>query len=204
MMGKPGRRISLSVKLYILIIVILLAVSSALLFTGYRTYSRKVEESYFSRAERAARTFSTYPDHYLANMVARINTEAFRKVREEAAAAGDEGMIDSWLLQQPGITYGYFSEEELQSPDKALSASLHGDMNLLRNWCKEYMEHYDVTVIYIQYMENGVTYNIVDPNEDLLYIGSIEEPLKEFEGYKDNERVPPTIYHSSRGWLCTT
>ena len=77
-------------------------------------------------------------------------------------------------------------------------------MNLLRKWCAEYMEHYDVTDVYIQYVQNGKFYNIVDPNENLLCIGSIEELPKEFEGYKDNEYIPPTVYHSSRGWLCTT
>ena len=48
--------------------------------------------------------------------------------------------------------------------------------------------------LYVQFERNHVTYNIADPDEDLFYIGSIEERLKEFAGYDDNAAIPPTTY----------
>ena len=57
--------------------------------------------------------------------------------------------------------------------------------------------------IYIQYMQNGDTYTIVDPQGSLFGIGSKEARLPEFSGYADNARIPPTVSRSRYGWLCT-
>ena len=45
---------------------------------------------------------------------------------------------------------------------------------------------------------------MIDPNENLFYIGITEESIKAFRQYGDNEYAPPTIYHSRYGWLCTS
>ena len=65
-------------------------------------------------------------------------------------------------------------------------------------------EIYHVESLYVQFERNHVTYNIADPDEDLFYIGSIEERLKEFAGYDDNAEIPPTTYHMDGNWLRTT
>ena len=61
-----------------------------------------------------------------------------------------------------------------------------------------------ITDLYIQRMENGVTYTVIDPNEDLFYIGTVEDRISEFNQYGDNAYVPRTVYHSRYGWLCTS
>lgn len=53
-----------------------------------------------------------------------------------------------------------------------------------------------ITDLYIQRMENGVTYTVIDPNEDLFYIGTVEDRISEFNQYGDNAYVPRTVYHS--------
>ncbi len=54
---------------------------------------------------------------------------------------------------------------------------------------------------YIQYMRNGKTYNLMDMSSDIPVLGQEEEPVPAFEGYKDNEAVPPMIYKSQFGYL---
>ena len=201
---KHGRRTSLSLKLYILIAASILTVSLALLYTGYRIYSHKVEEHHFHMAERALKAAGKSPVDYMENLVERVTSEEYRLVREKAIAENDEGIIESWLRNQPGMLAIYIAEINSEAPKFGEYDSLYGDIDVLQRWCRQYAEDYGVEDIYLQYMKNGVTYNLIDPNEDLFHIGSIEEPLEEFAGYGDNEHIPPTIYHSRYGWLCTT
>ena len=65
-------------------------------------------------------------------------------------------------------------------------------------------EIYHVESLYVQFEKDHVTYNVADPDEDLFYIGSVEEQLKDFEGYDDNAAIPPTTYHMNGNWLRTT
>ena len=53
------------------------------------------------------------------------------------------------------------------------------------------------------FTEDGVTYNLIDPDESLRNIGTIEPPIEEFAKYKGNERIPATIYQFNGEWLCT-
>ena len=61
----------------------------------------------------------------------------------------------------------------------------------------------DITGVYIQYVSDGVTYRLADPDEDLFIIGTAEEPLAAFARYRGNDLVPPTIYEYEGRWLCT-
>lgn len=55
--------------------------------------------------------------------------------------------------------------------------SLYGEYEDLIRSCEEARKLFDETDIYIQHMENGVTYTVVDPKGTLLSIGSMEETL---------------------------
>ncbi len=118
-----------------------------------------------------------------------IDTDEFRQVRERAVAENDENIIREWLMAKPGK----------HNPDE----SLYDEYTDLVETYDEARKLFEEADIYIQYMENGITYTIMDPNSNLLSIGSTEPLLPEFVGYADNERVPPTVYRSQYGWLCT-
>ena len=210
-MKKHKRRISLSVKMYILIAVIICSVSGVLTFTGYSAFCKKVDEIYFAKAERAAEMMATFPMKYLDNMREKILSDEFQNVRKEAIDANDEKIIEDWMRRQESSLFEIYVVEEENDylpeemfPDLENNESLYDDYEFLRVWCEFCIEFFDVNDIYVQYMENGITYNLVDPNENLFYIGTTEEFIKEFEGYEDNSYVPPTVYHSMYGWLCTT
>jgi len=61
---------------------------------------------------------------------------------------------------------------------------------------------FDIESVYIQYEVGGVTYNVVDPDESLLVVGSVEKPIKALSQYGDNERIPPTICQYGDDVLC--
>ena len=210
---KTKHHLSLSVKLNLFIIAVILLVSAGLVWISYRVYSDKINSIYVQQVERAARAgradiLPEYVEHFW-NM---INTDDFRQMRSAAIAANDENMVREWMLSKPSLFQdvdedfpALLNPDEEQPEDSGLfeTLTLCDDFEMLSDWLQECMTLFDITAVYIQYSENGTTYNLVDPTENLLYIGSIEDPIEEFASYADNEYIPATIYHSSYGWLCS-
>ena len=91
-------------------------------------------------------------------------------------------------------------EEGVEEPP-----SLYEDYDIVYTILGLVQEMYQVKALYIQYEDetDGILYNLADPNESILYIGSTEEPLKEFSMYKGNVAAPPTTYHMDSNWLRT-
>ena len=174
-------KLSLRTKLNIFIVLVILAVSSALMFTGYRAYCRKIDAFLFERCKEAAVAVSDNGSRLTKHLWEAINTAEFRQVRERAVAENDEEIIREWL--QSKDLYDRY-------------------VNLVESY-NEARKVFGEADIYIQYCQDGISYTLIDPQENLLSIGSVEKPLPEFAGYTDNERIPPTVYHSKDGWLCT-
>jgi sigma-B regulation protein RsbU (phosphoserine phosphatase) len=198
------RRISLRAKLNILIVIIILAVSAGLMITGYSAYCRKVDEFCFDRCKEAAVTVSRSDGVLVEDLWNAINTDEFRQVREKAVAQNDEEVIREWMRSKPRIDADGAEQDDWVSYDQEITvSSLYDEYEELVRAFEEARKLFEETDIYIQYMENGITYTIVDPEGSLLSIGSKEEKLPEFAGYGDNESIPPTVYRSRYGWLCT-
>ena len=97
------KHFSISVKMFLLIVGIILLVSFGLVLTSYRIYSDQVNKLYFGQAERAANAVKGYiMEHVVEYLWEMINTEEFRTVREKAVAANDEDMIRNWMISKPG------------------------------------------------------------------------------------------------------
>ena len=183
------RRISLGAKLNVLIVCVILAVSAVLMITSYSAYCRKVDEFCYGRCEEAAVTASKSGSSLIEDIWNAIDTDAFRQVREQAIAKNDEEIIREWMRSKP----------RADKPDH----SLYEEYEELVQTYDEARRLFKQADIYIQHMVNSAAYMIVDPEGNLFSIGSKEDILPEFAGYKDNESVPPTVYRSKYGWLCT-
>ena len=94
-------RISLSTRLNILIISIILAISLGLMMTSYRSYSRKVEEFCYARTEEAAAIVSRSGGALMEDFRNVISSDEFRQVRKRAVAENDEEIIREWLKSKP-------------------------------------------------------------------------------------------------------
>ncbi len=196
------RHMSLSFKVNILIVVIILAISIGVLATSYRVYCKKIDSFYFDRTSQASRSAA---ENSFGDLVAffwnAINTEEFRQVRARAVEAGDESIIQQWMEAQPSFYSQLMSEEEDADPE--YWTSLMDDYSSMLYTMSETIELFDVKNAAIQVDDNGVTYNLIDPLQGLMYIGTIEDSIEVFQAYGDNEEVPPTVYRSQYGWLCT-
>ena len=197
-MRAKRRGLSLGAKLELLIIAIVLVVTAGLVGISYYVFCQRVDDDYYDRASRAAKAgtefFST--EDILAYRDAILSRE-FQELRQRAVAANAPEILKKWMAEQPAGNDG-------RDEDGKLLWSLLDEYELINESLASITEMTKVDTTFIQVDVNGVTYNLADPVEDIFYVGSIEESIDEFEDYGDNEAVPPTVYHSQFGWLCTT
>lgn len=204
-MKKQKRRISLSFKIHIIVIALVIVHSVLLVSICYRAYCNKVDDYSFSRTEHAAQILTYTSPEPIENLWQQINTDEFRQIREDAIDADDETIIANWMREKPGVyadlmTYEY-SDHSASTPGEG--STLYDDYTLLSGLCGEYAEILEMEDIYVLYEEGGISYNLVDPDESLLYLGYPSASPGDFDEYGDNEQVPATVYHSEYGWLCT-
>ena len=187
------RRLTLGVKLNLLIISAVLIVSVGLVTISYYVQARQVDRFCFSLTERAVLTAAEKinPD-FVALLWEEINTAEFSRVREEALAAQNPELLSAWMKNRPSV-YG------LDPAD----ISLYDDYCFLCDELSEIRRIFDLDSVYLQRDSNGITFVLADPDEDLLHLGSTEPLMDVFEPYGDNVRIPPTVYRSIYGWLCT-
>ena len=201
-------------KLNALVIGNIIAVALGLMLISYYVFCQRVDDKYNASLERAADACANNIDaEEIEYFWKAIDTEAFRAVHERAVEANDEQIITDWLQSKPGWYSVYFEEEELPEREESERGedtvvddenwSLMDDYLQILNALLAIEQYFEVDSAYYQIDIDGETYNIADPREDLLYVGTKEAPIKEFEEYKGNVAVPPLVYHSDFGWLLT-
>ena len=198
----------MQVKLSALVICSMLLVALGLSAITYYVFCQRVDKKYTLMAQRAAEACANNVDYdQITFFWSRINTKEFQTVRDRARQSGDEGIIEDWLRTRKGF---YEAIEEWDDPDFELAGpsndetwSLLGDYVSIQNGLQAIKDYLDVDSAYYQYDDGTVTYNIADADENLFYIGTIEEPIDAFEDYPGNVSIPPIVYHSDFGWLLT-
>ena len=207
--GRKARRIDLEIKLNIMLIVCILVFALGFLRITYMVYCRKVDNFYFTKGEHVVRDIAAnhLPYGYTSYLRKMTDTDEFRQVRDRAVEANDEQIIRDWMLEQPSYDYlmGYVDPDfsRMTEEEKELY-TLYGDYDFLVNTELGYSEEIFNVDVYIQYVVDGVTYNLADSDMSLMDIGTAEERVEAFAQYTGNDRIPSTIYQFRHNWLCTT
>lgn len=204
------RKTSIQLKLNALVIVGILLVALGLMGISYYTFCQRVDRQHEASLRKAAEACSNNVD---ADMIAyfwnAVNTEEFRTLHDRAAAEKNEQLIEDWLKSKPGL---YLQDSDASSSDGAevldpeefeAVFSLWADYQQIMYGLQGIVDYLEADVAYYQYCEGLTTYNIADTAENLLYIGTVEKPIPEFEEYPGNVSIPPLVYHSDFGWLMT-
>ncbi len=175
--------VSLTVKLNVLILAITILLAGGLTIIAYQVNSERVDRYYKQTTSEAASAIAAFMDgDYLARLRAEIGTEDYEKLRFAALQSENEDMIRQWLV-----------DSDLYDSFQKISEDL-----IL------YRQKLDAKYIYLQSLEGNVSVNLIDPDEDLLYIGSIEVSPEEFEAYQGNVHIEPTVSTTEEyGWLCS-
>ena len=176
------RRISLTVKLNALILAIITILAGGLAAIAYQVNSQRVDQYFKQTTAQDASAVAAFMDgDYLQMLLNAIQSEEYSQVREAAIQAQNEELIRDWLEQES--LYDRFAQT----------------MDVLRT----YQEKLNVRFIYVQSVLGNASVNLCDPDEDLLYLGSIEVSAEEFDKYQSNVRIEPTVSTTEFGWLCS-
>ena len=215
-MGRNSNiRRSLSLKLNLLLISVILLITIGLVLISYRVYSITISEHFITQTEMAAQAAK---EEILPELVRHlwkeINTDEFRKIREKAINENDEDIIRNWMMSKPSgiiILAAATDRIDLDVMEDVMdlahthqSDNLYTDYQMMADQLNELTILFEIADAYIQYDVNEITYNLIDPAENLFYIGSTEDQIDAFADYSGNEYFPPTVYHSEFGWLATT
>lgn len=175
--------VSLTVKLNVLILAITILLAGGLTLIAYQVNSERVDRYYKQTTSEAASAIAAFVDgDYLAHFKESIASSDFQTLRYAAVGAEDEEMIRQWLVDQ-----GLYDNFQKISDDLVL-----------------YRRKLDAKYIYLQSLQGNISVNLIDPDEDLLYIGSIEISPEEFEAYQGNVHIDPTVSTTEEfGWLCS-
>lgn len=194
------------VKLNLLIAGLILVLAVGLQAISYFVFRKTADSVYYERlnnaAESAIRDLDAETVLFLREA---FLSEEYQTLRRAAAATGDLAEIRAWMRWW---AYGSFLEAigEADGEESALSLAnetLAEAYAQVMSVLAAIKGQYGIQAIYLQYDTGGRTWNLADPDEDLLWPGSAESPISAFASYAPNAEIPPTIYHSQFGWLCT-
>ena len=173
---------ALTVKLNALVLVIVLVLSLGLAGFAYQTNSDRVDNIYKKNTSRAAATVAAFIDgNKVERLLYALKTKEFNEARNAALDADDDGIVRDWL-DQKGLLDLY--------------KQLDKDLGI-------YREKLEASFVYLQSLEQGISINIVDPDEDIFYMGSLEETPEGFEIYRTNKHIDPMVTNTEFGWLCS-
>ena len=188
---KHERRISLAVKINLLIIAAILVVAAGLVGVGYRAYGKRIDEIFVTETLRYSTALADYLNPtVLEHFQKEIMSEEYQEVRNRAEAAGDAAIAEKWMAERPG-------------GDPPRNQSLLDDYNELAFILDYFCDAYGVDEAYFQMDKDEVTWNIISAYKGFLWCGTTEKQAEVFESYEDNTEIPPTIYYNGTGWYCT-
>ena len=205
-MNMKKKYFSLRLKLNLLIAALILVVATGLLAISYQVFSGTADRLFFERLKNAA---DDAADNLYAPAVLELRdaflSDEFQALRREAEVSGNETALRDWMERRDAEHMGRFLVEGAQEQENASGEriSLASAYDYTLRVLAEAKVQYGIQSVYLQYDANGETWNLADPDENLFLPGSTEKPIPAFAKYKENVEIPPTIYHSEFGWLCT-
>ncbi len=202
-------RVSLAARVTLYIVIVFLLLSAGLVSYSYHTGSRNADDFFSQRAQLAINYIFNYGglSETVPYMLQVMESEEFQQVRRQALEANDPKILIEWMKTQPDYT-GMLSDVEeyfvvLNEEEGAIPISLYFTYLEMRMSLEAVRSAFDVKSMYVQSDQDGVTYNIADPDEDVLFLGSVETPIPAFEGYEPNSSIPPIKYPWGDDWLFT-
>jgi len=166
-------RISLSWKINIMVIGILLMLTVGILGVSYLNYVRRMDMNYQKRAVSAAKIILESLDvkncSYFADM---ISTDEFYQIRKEAEASGNYDLLLEWMKEKP--SYSVFKSGG--DPSKIHPASngrltLFDDYEFIRKTTTMVLSGEAISRVEIDFVKNGDVYGLYDSASGLKELG---------------------------------
>ena len=198
--NKKKQRIGLSFKFNIILVISILLVSIGLVSISYYFYCKKVDSLYYDKVERAvdavAESYVAYDT--LMHFWSTFNSDEFKKVKEQAIAEDDDKIIEDWMKNNTLIV-----DERYASLSNIETNSIYDEYDFYQRSLQEAKDTFGLKSAYLEYVDDGESYVLVDPDMRLRDIGNVEDKIEEFSEYEGNDLIPATTYQYEGEWLCT-
>ena len=180
-------KISIGVKLYLFIIITVLAVAIGTAVLAYFINADQIDRYYKQVAFDTAVNFSSFVDgDYLESLRQAAESEEFQRLRETAEENEDESIIQDYL-EKNGLWEGY---EKTRADLVRYLRNMDAIKYLYIIVCGDENAEYDMFLI--------------DDDENPIYeTGYYEEREPELLGLDLTKTVEPTISTGNWGWLCS-
>ena len=173
---------SLTVRMNLLLLGILITISVGATFIACSIDSRQTDMIYKRMTSQTASALAIFLDgDDVERISTAMKTDEFQMLRETAIQAGDGELIRNWLREK----------------------DLYNSVEKLNILLKEYQKRHGVKYVYIESVEGDRSIHILDPDEDIFYLGSWDEVPEEFLAYRINQHIDPVVSVSEYGWLCS-
>ena len=180
-------RFSIGVKLYIFIIITVLAAAIGTAFLAYGINANQIDRFYKQEALDCAVNFSSFVDvDYLKELRKAAETEEYQALRETAEENDDESLIREYL-EEHGLWEGYMkTRDDLVRYLRSMEALKY----LYIIACGEQYAKYDMY--------------LMDDDDNPIYVtGYYEEREPELAALDPTQLIEPTISNGDWGWLAS-
>ena len=181
---KKNRRISLSVKIYNLITILVFCSALFSIVVSYREHVKTTDQIYEDLSSNIAETVSNSLNGTRVRILIDTCTDSeYQKLLTRAREENNSDLIKDYLLEKDQLlTYENIKE-------------------LLR----QFTHYMDVQHIFIEFIGDGELYHIVDPADNYLSFGYREDLYDFYLPYSgQNVSIPPMISRSSNEFTCTS
>ena len=180
------RRFSITMKIHILVIVIILAVSFGIAMLAFSINVEQIDRYYKRISFNSAENFATFIDpDFVARLKKTAESDEFQAIRVQAEQTQDESLIENHLRKE-GLWEDYSQTRKkmctyLDNMDdiKYLYIIVLGDSNAL----------YDM-------------YLLDDFDNPIYRTGDYEDREPELMGIDTSDKIEPTITNDKWGYLC--
>ena len=174
---------SLSLRVYLLIIALVMAIGGGLAWAAYRANTNQVDSFYMTKASQLSSAIAANIDgDAMAGFRELLMSDEYQAIRKQAEENEDSTSIENYLKENGWA--------DLVT-------------TLTRN-LKKFRTSMGAKYIYlISAMEDGGAISILDPDEPLPVMGEIRPNTSEFAAVRENMRIEPTVSRADFGWLCS-
>ena len=163
----------------VLVITIMIILIGTMIASFYQT-SKVYNEKTMQIAQQISGALDGDDISFLLSCV---DSEEYRKVRDQAEAAEDEQLIVDYMAEKYGA----------DSP--AVIAERYNEM------LGQYRNDWDVEFLYVSVIQGDDSIDLLDSDTGLFALGYKTPLMDKFKSLKGNERVDPTVTRSDYGWL---
>ena len=175
------KRRTIGIKINVFLVLMIILVAAVMIISSYFINASQVDQHFSDMDISLCKTMLNLVDtEYISTLADEIQTDEYQTIYKKAVEEEDDTPIIDWLKEK-----GYY--------DQYMST-----LDIMERFQR------DMGIEYVYFFScvGKNSYAIIDPKEDMFYLGYFYPNENEFEDFTTNIHIDPTINYSDEyGWL---